>query len=73
MAKIVCVLYPDPVTGYPPTYARDESRPSPATPTAKPRLHRRDLWGFNRANSSGRSQANWVFATIWRSSAMSSS
>ena len=24
MAKIVCVLYPDPVSGYPPSYARDE-------------------------------------------------
>ncbi|PXV53319.1 formate dehydrogenase [Dyella jiangningensis] len=24
MAKIVCVLYPDPVTGYPPAYARDD-------------------------------------------------
>jgi formate dehydrogenase len=24
MAKIVCVLYPDPVGGYPPTYARDD-------------------------------------------------
>lgn len=23
MAKILCVLYPDPVSGYPPTYARD--------------------------------------------------
>ncbi len=23
MAKILCVLYPDPVTGYPPVYARD--------------------------------------------------
>ena len=23
MAKILCVLYPDPVTGYPPRYARD--------------------------------------------------
>jgi len=23
MAKILCVLYPDPVTGYPPAYARD--------------------------------------------------
>lgn len=22
MAKIVCVLYPDPVTGFPPQYAR---------------------------------------------------
>ena len=24
MAKIVCVLYEDPVTGYPKTYARDD-------------------------------------------------
>ena len=24
MAKVLCVLYPDPVTGYPTTYARDE-------------------------------------------------
>src|SRR5262245_62631422 len=24
MAKIVCVLYDDPVTGYPPSYARDD-------------------------------------------------
>lgn len=24
MAKILCVLYPDPVTGYPPRYARDD-------------------------------------------------
>src|SRR3984957_18961921 len=24
MAKILCVLYPDPVTGYPPTYARND-------------------------------------------------
>jgi formate dehydrogenase len=24
MAKIVCVLYEDPVTGYPRTYARDD-------------------------------------------------
>jgi formate dehydrogenase len=24
MAKIVCVLYPDPVSGYPPSYARDD-------------------------------------------------
>jgi formate dehydrogenase len=23
MAKVLCVLYPDPVTGYPTTYARD--------------------------------------------------
>lgn len=23
MAKILCVLYPDPMTGYPPVYARD--------------------------------------------------
>lgn len=27
MAKILCVLYPDPVTGYPPEYARDSIPP----------------------------------------------
>jgi hypothetical protein len=25
MAKIVCVLYEDPITGYPSTYARDSA------------------------------------------------
>jgi len=24
MAKVLCVLYPDPTTGYPPKYARDD-------------------------------------------------
>jgi hypothetical protein len=24
MAKVLCVLYPDPVTGYPPKYVRDD-------------------------------------------------
>jgi formate dehydrogenase len=24
MAKVLCVLYPDPVSGYPPKYARDD-------------------------------------------------
>ena len=24
MAKVLCVLYPDPITGYPPKYARDD-------------------------------------------------
>jgi formate dehydrogenase len=24
MAKILCVLYPDPESGYPPKYARDD-------------------------------------------------
>lgn len=23
MSKILCVLYPDPITGFPPVYARD--------------------------------------------------
>ncbi|MBN9430869.1 MAG: NAD-dependent formate dehydrogenase [Bosea sp.] len=43
MAKVLCVLYPDPVTGYPPAYARDtipviasypggESVPTPVSP-----------------------------------------
>ena len=24
MAKVLCVLYPDPVSGYPPKYTRDD-------------------------------------------------
>lgn len=47
MAKVLCVLYPDPVTGYPPQYARDdipeirgypngETAPTPDNPGFKP-------------------------------------
>jgi formate dehydrogenase len=32
MAKILCVLYPDPVTGYPPAYARDSIPALPGYP-----------------------------------------
>ena len=36
MANVLCVLYDDPVDGYPPTYARDEHPArSSATPTAR--------------------------------------
>jgi formate dehydrogenase len=47
VAKILCVLYPDPVTGYPPKYPRDsipkitsyangQKAPAPADPGFKP-------------------------------------
>ena len=45
MAKVLCVLYDDPVDGYPPAYARDdvpaiERYPDgQTTPTAKTRFH----------------------------------
>ena len=47
MAKCVMVLYPDPVDGYPPRYARDSIPTIHAIPTADPadpvedRLHAR--------------------------------
>ena len=58
MAKILCVLYPDPVGGYPPTYARDDipvlrgypdgqTLPTPRRSTSR------------RANCSDASRASW--------------
>ena len=35
MATILCVLYDDPVDGYPPDYPRDEIPRSRSTPTAR--------------------------------------
>jgi formate dehydrogenase len=34
MAKVLCVLYDDPVDGYPPEYARDSIPRSTTIPTA---------------------------------------
>jgi formate dehydrogenase len=36
MANVVCVLYDDPVTGYPKSYARDDIPKLQHYPTAKP-------------------------------------
>ena len=58
MAKVVCVLYDDPVTGYPKTYARDDipklqrypggqTLPTPEEVDFKPG----SSWGAFRANS----------------------
>ena len=58
MAKGLCTLYPDPVTGYPPTYARDdipELRGYPDGQTSR----RRKRWTSRRANYSGASRASW--------------
>ena len=53
MAKIVCVLYEDPVTGYPRTYARDdipdiERYPGGQT-TPTPKSIDFKYWSFSRA------------------------
>ena len=59
MSKILCVLYDDPVDGYPPAYPRDEipkierycGRADHAHPGAD-RLHARaSFWGASRASS----------------------
>jgi formate dehydrogenase len=38
MAKVVCVLYDDPIDGYPPKYARDNTPRSLNTPTGRPHV-----------------------------------
>ena len=64
MAKVLCVLYPDPVDGYPETYARDDipkierypdgmTTPTPSAIDFKPG----ELLG---------SVSGWVFENSWK-------
>ena len=65
MAKVVCVLYDDPVDGYPKKYARDDipkitkypdgqTTPTPSASDFKP------------GELLGSSQASWGFVSSWR-------
>jgi len=61
MAKIVCVLYPDPVSGYPEGYRVKRSH-GDATPGARrylPPLHR-----LRPGELLGASPESWVYAII---------
>ena len=64
MAKVLCVLYDDPVTGYPKIYARDdipklERYPGGQTlPSPKPSTSR-------RGTCSAASLASWACASSW--------
>ncbi len=60
MAKILCVLYPDPVTGYPPKYARDDIPTSAHYQTVRPRPHLMGHRDSNRGNSLAAYRANWA-------------
>ena len=58
MANVLCVLYDDPVDGYPTPTPATRSRRSSATPTARPRRRRRrstsrraSCWAASRASS----------------------
>lgn len=71
MAKILCVLYPDPEAGYPPNYARDDIPTITSYANGQTAPPRRDLSALSLANSSDRSQANWVYVPTWRSTVTS--
>jgi formate dehydrogenase len=47
MAKVLCVLYPDPATGYPPKYARDDIPVIAAYPNGQTVPSPRGALGFN--------------------------
>ena len=58
MSKILCVLYDDPVDGYPPAYPRDEIPKIERYPTGRRRpprsgstSRRASFWGASRASS----------------------
>jgi hypothetical protein len=70
MAKVVCVLYDDPVDGYPKSYPRDGLPHLDGYPTAnRCRHHRRPT--SPRARCWAASRVNSVFGPIWRGSATS--
>ena len=58
MAKIVCVLYDDPIDGYPKTYARDDCpQPRKSTPTDRPCRRQGDRLQARRASRQRRRRA----------------
>ena len=65
MAKVLCVLYPDPVDGYPKTYARDDIPKITTIPTAR-RRQRREPSTSSLANCLAASQASLGFANSWK-------
>ena len=66
MATILCVLYDDPVDGYPPAYARDGLPEITAIPVARRRRRPRPSTS-SQANCSGACRASSACAGSWRS------
>ena len=71
MAKILCVLYPDPETGYPPNYARDDIPVITGYANGQTAPALKGPLGFKPGELVGCVSASWAYALIWRSSATS--
>ena len=67
MAKIVCVLYDDPVDGYPKSYARDDLPKLDTLSWRTERCRRRRRSISSRARCSAASPANWACANSSKS------
>ena len=65
MAKILCVLYEDPVDGYPTTYARDDLPGSTTTPAGRP-CPRPTVIDFTPGQLLGSSPGSSASASSWR-------
>jgi hypothetical protein len=68
MAKILCVLYPDPETGYPPHYARDTIPTIAGYANGQTAPTPKDLWASDPAHWWGRCRESLASDPIWRSS-----
>jgi hypothetical protein len=65
MAKVLCVLYDDPVGGYPKSYARDGIPKIEIIPGGR-RRRRPGRSTLRRASFWAPSQADWDCANSWR-------
>jgi len=70
MAKIVCVLYDDPITGYPKSYARDDLPIWSAIPMGRP-CRRRKASTSSPAPYWAACRANWGCANTLNRTAIS--
>ena len=68
MAKVLCVLYDDPVDGYPPAYARDDAARDRALPRRADRCRRPRPSTSRRASCSAASRASSACGRSWRAS-----
>ena len=65
MAKVLCVLYDDPVDGYPKTYARDDIPKITTIPTVR-RPRRPNAIDFKPGQLLGSVSGELGFASSWR-------
>jgi hypothetical protein len=65
MAKVLCVLYDDPVDGYPAAYARDEIPRITSYPGGQPTPSPRAI-DFTRGSCWAACRASWACGPSWR-------